>query len=93
MSMEDVKKVGSIGGKTVVFYMATTAFAITIGLLISNLAKGAFKVLETSGLEQGSELTGLIMDAYRLLLAGATPAQLRYTAEQKKASTHLLVAD
>ncbi len=51
MSMEDIKKVGSIGGKTVVFYMVTTAFAISIGLLISNLTKGAFKVLETSGLE------------------------------------------
>ena len=51
MSMEDVKKVGAIGGKTVVFYMVTTAFAVSIGLLISNLFKGSFKVLETSGLE------------------------------------------
>ena len=51
MSMEDIKKVGSIGGKTVLFYMCTTAFAISIGLLISNLFKGSFTVLETSGLE------------------------------------------
>ena len=51
MSMEDIRRVGAIGGKTVVFYLGTTAFAISIGLLVSNLLKGFFKVLETSGLE------------------------------------------
>ena len=51
MSMKDIRKVGSIGGKTVLFYLGTTAFAISIGLLVSNLLKGSFKVLETTGLE------------------------------------------
>lgn len=51
MSMKDIKKVGSIGGKTIVFYLLTTAFATTIGLVISNILRGVFKVLETSGLE------------------------------------------
>ncbi len=51
MSMKDIRKVGSIGGKTVLFYLVTTAFATTIGLLISNLLKGSFKVLKTTGLE------------------------------------------
>ena len=51
MSMKDIKKVGSIGGKTVVFYMLTTAGATTIGLAIANLLKGSFKVLKTTGLE------------------------------------------
>lgn len=51
MSMKDIKKVGSIGGKTVVFYLLTTAFATTIGLVIANLLKGSFTVLKTSGLE------------------------------------------
>lgn len=51
MSMKDIKKVGSIGGKTVVFYLVTTAFATTIGLIIANLLKGSFTVLKTSGLE------------------------------------------
>ncbi len=32
ISMKDIKKVGSIGAKTVVYYMCTTAFAITFGL-------------------------------------------------------------
>ena len=43
-------------------------------------------LLETSGLEQDSQLTSLIMDMYRMLLAGATPADLRRAAEQKKAA-------
>lgn len=51
MSMKDIKKVGSIGGKTIVFYLLTTAFATTIGLVISHFLRGFFKVLETSGLE------------------------------------------
>lgn len=51
MSMKDIRKVGSIGGKTVLFYLLTTAFATTIGLVISNLLKGSFKVLKTSNLE------------------------------------------
>lgn len=38
-SMGDIKKVGRIGGKIVAYYMMTTAFAITISLLLSNLLK------------------------------------------------------
>lgn len=37
ISLQDIRKVGSIGGKTVVFYMCTTAFAVTLGLLSANL--------------------------------------------------------
>lgn len=33
----DAKSFGRIGGKTIVFYMATTAIAVTIGLLLGNL--------------------------------------------------------
>ena len=50
ISMKDIKKVGSIGWKTVVYYLVTTAFAISIGLVIANLTKGFFPVLSTSGL-------------------------------------------
>ena len=48
ISMEDVKKVGSIGWKTLVYYMGTTAVAIVIGLTVANLFKGAFPILETT---------------------------------------------
>ena len=48
ISMDDVKKVGSIGWKTLVYYMGTTAVAIIIGLAVANLFKGAFPILETA---------------------------------------------
>ena len=49
--MKDIKKVGSIGIKTVVYYLFTTAFAVTIGLIFANLFKGTFQVLQTTDLE------------------------------------------
>lgn len=50
ISMRDIKKVGSVGLKTVVFYLCTTAFAITIGLIGGNLFKGLFPVISTTNL-------------------------------------------
>ena len=50
ISMRDVKKVGSIGLKTVVYYLCTTAFAIVIGLAGGNLFKGMFPVIATTDL-------------------------------------------
>ena len=37
VSLDDVKKVGAIGGKTVLFYLATTACAVTLGLIFANV--------------------------------------------------------
>ena len=51
VSLSDIKKVGTIGLKTVIYYFLTTAFAITIGLIFANLFKGSYQVLQTSGLE------------------------------------------
>ena len=50
ISMKDIKKVGSIGGKAVLYYMVTTAFAVSIGLVFANLFKGFFPVLQTTDL-------------------------------------------
>lgn len=50
ISMSDIRKVGSIGVKTVVYYLCTTAMAIIIGLVGANLFKGFFPALETSEL-------------------------------------------
>ena len=58
ISMKDIKQVGSIGLKTVVYYMCTTAFAITIGLLFANFFKKFFPVLSTTDLSY--ESTGQI---------------------------------
>lgn len=37
ISLQDVRKVGSIGAKTICFYLMTTAFAVTLGLIFANL--------------------------------------------------------
>ena len=50
ISMRDIKKVGAIGLKTVVYYMCTTAFAITFGLIGGNLFKKLFPVIATTDL-------------------------------------------
>jgi len=61
ISMCDIKKVGAIGLKTVVYYMCTTAFAITIGLIGGNLFKKMFPVIATTDLSyQVGEKTSLM---------------------------------
>ena len=37
VSQDDVKKVGAIGGKTGLFYLATMACAVTLGLIFANV--------------------------------------------------------
>ena len=46
ISMGDIGKVGKIGWKTIVYFLATTAIACVIGLIVANLFKGSFRVLE-----------------------------------------------
>jgi len=41
LSMGDMKKVGSVGWKTVAFFLVTTAIACVIGLACGNIFKGA----------------------------------------------------
>ena len=50
ISMSDIRKVGVIGLRTVVYYLCTTAFAIVIGLAGGSVFSRFFPVLETSGL-------------------------------------------
>lgn len=51
ISMRDIRKVGSIGWKTVVYYLCTTACAVVIGLVFANIFKGTYQILETTDLE------------------------------------------
>jgi len=37
ISMQDIRKVGTVGVKTVIFYMLTTSIAVTLGLIFANL--------------------------------------------------------
>ncbi len=59
VSMRDIKKVGAIGGSTVVYYLFTTAFAVAIGLLFANLLKGIFPVLSTTDLSYEPSATSV----------------------------------
>ncbi|MEK6253287.1 MAG: cation:dicarboxylase symporter family transporter, partial [Gemmatimonadales bacterium] len=49
-SLGDITKLGRIGSKTVIYYMATTAIAVTIGLLLSNLIQPGAR-MSPEGLE------------------------------------------
>lgn len=51
VAMKDIRKVGSIGVKTIVYYMCTTAVAVVIGLVLANLFKGSFKAISVAELE------------------------------------------
>lgn len=62
ISMSDIKKVGSIGLKTVIFYLCTTAFAIVIGLAGGNIFKRFFNVLSTSDLSYETASSVSFMD-------------------------------
>lgn len=57
ISMGDMRKVGSVGWKTVAYFLATTAIACVIGLVLANIFNGAglFPVLQNA---EGAEWTG-----------------------------------
>lgn len=50
ISMQDIRKVGSIGLKTVAFYLCTTAFAVSIGLFFGTLFRRFFPIIATTDL-------------------------------------------
>ena len=70
ISMQDISRVGSVGGKTVVYYMCTTAFAVILALILSSAAKAMnlFTALSTSGLEytppEGQSLMATIVNIF-----------------------------
>lgn len=53
INLQDLKRVGSVGVKTFVYYMFTTALAVVIGLVVVNVFKGFgfFPALDNSALE------------------------------------------
>ncbi len=65
ISLNDLKKVGSVGIKTFIYYICTTALAVVIGLVVVNCFKGFFPVLDssvTSGLKYEATEAPKIMD-------------------------------
>lgn len=62
ISMKDIRKVGSIGWKTIVYYMCTTAGAIVIGLVLSMALKGLYGQMDISDLSYEAPVGQSLMD-------------------------------
>lgn len=51
LSLKDIRKIGAIGGKTIAFYLCTTALAVTFGLLAANVLQvGSGYMLDSASL-------------------------------------------
>ena len=74
ISMEDMKKVGSVGVKTVLYFLCTTAIACVIGLVLANVFKAAnlFPILDTAGAEYEAKEFGGFMST----LVGIFPTNM-----------------
>ncbi|MBQ3090786.1 MAG: dicarboxylate/amino acid:cation symporter [Oscillospiraceae bacterium] len=67
ISLKDIRKVGSIGGKTVSFYLVTTAFAVALGLICANVFQvGSGYTLDVTTLETYEAAASLpsLMDTF-----------------------------
>lgn len=62
ISLGDIRKVGSIGGITISYYLVTTAFATIIGLCTALIFKSSFPILETSNLTFAQSKPSSFMD-------------------------------
>ena len=62
ISMSDIRKVGSIGVKTLVYYTCTTAVAIVLAMFLDNLFKGFFTVIDPTGVTFEPGETASFMD-------------------------------
>ena len=71
-SLGDVTKLGRIGGKTIAYYLATTAIAVSIGLLLSNLVS------------PGSHMDPAVLDSLRAtyLAEGASRVEIALVPER-----------
>ena len=75
ISMGDIKKVGSVGWKTLLYFLVTTAVACIIGLAIASIFKaaGLFPALT---LEEGAEFTGAVSSSFMDTVIGIFPSNM-----------------
>ncbi|MGL4790296.1 MAG: dicarboxylate/amino acid:cation symporter, partial [Anaerotignaceae bacterium] len=64
ISMNDIKAAGSIGMKALVFYFTTTTIAVILALVIVNLFKGSFTVLETTDITYEAPASVSLMQTF-----------------------------
>jgi Na+/H+-dicarboxylate symporter len=78
-SLGDLRKVGRIGGKTIVYYMLTTAIAVTIGLVISNVIRPGSSIEESTRDSLTAQFEGEA--ATRMILAEEKPSTVQILLE------------
>ena len=87
VSMDDVKKVGLLGFKTVMIFLGTTVVAVSFALAVAFLSKGIFPVLEhseatvpaaaaTAGLSLGDMLVGIFPSNFAMPFVDANMLQI-----------------
>lgn len=52
ISMKDVSTLGRLGLRALLYFVLTTVFAVTLGLVVSTLLKGILPVIDMSGMEK-----------------------------------------
>ena len=75
VSMEDMKKVGSVGWKTMAFFLVTTAIACVIGLVVANIFNG-FGLFPKLALEEGTVWEGSTSANFMDTLVGIFPTNM-----------------
>jgi len=75
VSMGDMKKIGSVGWKTIAYFLCTTAIACIIGLVFANIFNGA-GLFPTLQLAEGAEWTGNTSANFMDTLVGIFPSNM-----------------
>ena len=76
ISMGDMKKVGSVGWKTVAYYLVTTAIACIIGLVLANIFNGAGLFPQGMALAEGQVWEGASSANFMDTLVGIFPSNM-----------------
>ena len=76
ISMGDMKKVGSVGWKTVAYFLVTTAIACVIGLVFANIFNGAGWFPQGMVLAEGETWAGASSANFMDTLVGIFPSNM-----------------
>lgn len=76
LSMDDMKKVGAVGWKTVLYFLVTTAIACVIGLVLANVFNGAGLFPDLSQELGSATYEGAEFDGFMATLVSIFPSNM-----------------